>query len=54
MLKYCNFRRYSSCTNCIPPLGDITDVIGHVSVIEIINVNLWMQVRSIVPIGHCN
>ena len=41
VLKYCNFGRYSICTICIPPSADVTDAIGHVRVIERINVNLW-------------
>ena len=54
MLNYCNFRRYSSFIDCIPPSGDVSDVIGHVRVIEIINGNLRMQVGSIVPKFHYN
>ena len=54
MLKYCNFRRYCSCIICIPPLGYVTDVNGHVRVIERVNVNLHMQIGSIVPMSHYN
>ena len=42
VLKYCNFWRYSIYIIVIPPLGGVTDVIGHVRVIERINVNLRM------------
>ena len=44
----CGFPEENICVLCvivlvvIPPLGNVTDVIGHVRVIERINVSLWM------------